>query len=185
MVTTLLISLTSVASDEPVPSFTTVEDCHKHFKPASKAFRLCLDAFSFTYISNGVLEGLRVQLQEIVSISKNNEIKASEQEELKNSALDKLEVTTVTLASLRAELKKIEGNFDEYRWQTRMKTVVPILLGVYAANNSGASIDDQKLWVHFFSGVGLGFTADYAGLPVSDWLGTAIYNGVNIPILTW
>jgi len=185
MVIILLISLTSVASDEPAPSFTTVEDCHKHFKPASKAFRLCLDAFSFTYVSNEVLESLRIQLQEIVNISKDSEINASKQEELKDSALDKLEITTATLANLKVELKKIEGNFDEYRWQTRMKTVVPILFGMYVANNSGASIDDQKLWVNFFSGVGLGFTADYAGLPVSDWLGTAIYNGVNIPILTW
>ena len=150
-----------------------IKDCEaKGFALGSKAFDVCITMVSSSYIPKAEVDALVLQLdsaqQELSLLEKENSGLAG----TINERIMDLGEKTEELDAANLKLKDIQADFGLYRWQNRMKVIVPMMLGSIAALE-GDGVDEQA--VYFFAGAGFGFTIEYLDIGLSKYAGELAY----------
>ena len=146
--------------------------CLQRFEDGSGAYQQCFRLKTNVSLSRAELDKLMAELKaaqdalDLIS-DQNSELKDDLQEQV-----NILQDQAAAMESLQGEAEKMRENFRLYRWQNRMKIIVPVVLGGVAASYG----EDQDRAVNFMAGVGAGFTLEYFGIGLSPYAGELAYN---------
>merc|ERR1712000_344778 len=123
--------------------------CLQRFEDGSGAYQQCFRLKTNVSLSRAELDKLMAELKA-----------AQDALDLISDQNSELQDQAAAMESLQGEAEKMRENFRLYRWQNRMKIIVPMVLGGVAASYG----EDQDRAVNFMAGVGAGFTLEYFGI---------------------
>ena len=146
--------------------------CLSLFADGSDAYRLCYRLKTSVHLSKAERDQLQAELEEARNRLDNISDENADLKAKLNTKIADLEAKTETIEGMKKQVEEVRANFSLYRWQNRMKVVVPVVLGGLAA---GYSKDEDRA-VNFMAGVGVGFTMEYFGIGLSPYAGKLAYN---------
>jgi hypothetical protein len=144
----------------------------------SKAYNDCMLLDRLQWVLKKEYQQLQIELNELILKSKKGEITTSKVlEKLKASQVHNIEIKRNYEESLGLQ-KELDLEFNEYKWQVRMRWVLPILIGGLAQELGAAdNLEDRALW--FSAGMGVGFAAESSGIGVSKWAGSMVFEFIE------